>query len=902
MPLATHQHSSVRVPLAPIALSFAGGILFAKYCSLNLKLTILFALLFGGTSLALFWFKRTALASSSILLAALFLGSAFSVFEIEGRPANSIKRLLESEEISSGRTLELSGVINRPPEYAPDAIYLTVRVETIRVVDRVRIASGIISLSLPVNPDHAKHIERLQLRYGARVRLVTALSRSDRYRNPGVAPFTEFLDRKGYEAIGVIKSPFLITRLDDKRVFPPLAWLYEWRRVLETKINTMFDRETAGVLIAASLGNRNGLSQSTAEAFREGGTFHVLVISGLHISFIGGIVFLIARRLVRSRTAQFLLSSATLWAYTLMVGADNAVVRAAIMFSFVTLAPVLRRKAASLNSLAAAVLLLLVYRTDSLFDPGFQLTFFSVVAIVAVAWPLLARLSSIGNWRPARQSPKPPAVPVWLRELAEILYWSEKKWQLELLRSNYSYRLFKSPLAARVERLHLQSVLRYLFAAIIVSISVQLVLLPLLVLYFHRISFPSILLNLVVSVLMAAMSFAALAALVVSPISGIAAQPWIHLANWLNWLMVHSVDPFSRLGVASIRLPEYSGPAFSIYFLYYLPLICLVAALWRWDPFETAQMHSPKSAVSVLALTQALLFVVIVWHPFSRTGASGQLRVDFLDVGQGDSALIEMPDGTTLLVDGGGRPNYRVRPAGAGPPFERDTRSIGEAVVSEYLWKRGLSQLDYLLATHADADHIDGLNEVARNFQVRSALVARTPDNDPEFQKFSETLQARRIPMVGLQAGDTLIFGKATGQVLWPPMNAADNPSRNNDSLVFSITLGKRTVLLTGDIEKAAEQGLVSSGSKLKADVVKVAHHGSQTSSTAAFVKASQSGLAIISVGQTSPFGHPSKEVVARWQQGGAVVLTTGECGTITVTTDGDQIRVDTFVLPRHTE
>src|SRR6185436_2751468 len=107
----------------------------------------------------------------------------------------------------------------------------------------------------------------------------------------------------------------------------------------------------------------------------------------------------------------------------------------------------------------------------------------------------------------------------------------------------------------------------------------------------------------------------------------------------------------------------------------------------------------------------------------------GKLRVDFLDVGQGDSALITMPDGTTLLVDGGGNINDAAR-------------RIGETVVSEYLWWRGLSQIDYVLATHADADHIDGLNDVLKNFSVRGALMARRPRDDPEFQKFEQTLTA----------------------------------------------------------------------------------------------------------------------------------------------------------------
>src|SRR6185369_17690468 len=138
---------------------------------------------------------------------------------------------------------------------------------------------------------------------------------------------------------------------------------------------------------------------------------------------------------------------------------------------------------------------------------------------------------------------------------------------------------------------------------------------------------------------------------------------------------------------------------------------------------------------------QLLLFAVLILHPLSSARADGRLRVDFLDVGQGDSALVTMPDGTTLLVDGGGN-------------IPETTRRIGETVVSEYLWWRGLSKIDYVLATHADADHIDGLNDVLENFTVKGALIARSPADDPEFTKFSQTLVRTKTHSETIEAGD----------------------------------------------------------------------------------------------------------------------------------------------------
>jgi competence protein ComEC len=589
------------------------------------------------------------------------------------------------------------------------------------------------------------------------------------------------------------------------------------------------------------------------------------------------------------------------------------------MFTVVLLAPLVSRRASSLNALGGAALVLLSWRPSDLLDPSLQLTFVSVLAIVLFAWPLMQKMSEIGSWRPTRETPYPPSCAPWLRNFCESLFWSEREGKRELERANYSYRLFKTPLAETLERLHLQSLLRYAFGAIVVSAGVQIALLPLLVVYFHRLSFASLVLNIGVSLLMAGIAIVAVAALLIGQISSTVAAPLIGIANGLNWTMVHSVDPFARLGMASIRLPEYTGWAATVYGLYYLPLAMLAISLSRWKPLGLPESRSqrfslqkkfsdgPRGIVRLALFGQLAAVALIVFHPFSAGQPSGKLRIDFLDVGQGDSALVTFPDNTTLLIDGGGRPGPFQPNSSSGAAtegeetFERETRSIGEAVVSEYLWWRGLDQVDYILATHADADHIDGLNDVARNFKVRAALVARTPAQDQEYAKFSETLSKEYVPIRVIGAGDVLRFGGVTASVLSPlPSANPDAPSRNNDSIVLRLQLGERALLLTGDVEMAGENGMLRASENLRADVVKVAHHGSKTSSVQAFIAATQPRFAVISVGQTSIFGHPNPEVVERWKSSGAQVLTTGNCGTITVTTDGRDLQVVTYVAAKN--
>jgi competence protein ComEC len=391
--------------------------------------------------------------------------------------------------------------------------------------------------------------------------------------------------------------------------------------------------------------------------------------------------------------------------------------------------------------------------------------------------------------------------------------------------------------------------------------------------------------------------------MIIAQFSSLAAAPLIYLSEKIEWLMVHSIDPIARWTIASLRLPHYHGLASFVYVLYFILLVILVRALFRWNPLrppEVVKSTNVRAAhIKIAFALFSLLLGVIVFHPFSAPAPGGKLRVDFLDVGQGDSALVTMPDGSTLLVDGGGKPNidWALGDDTDGEPFVRDTRSIGERVVSEFLWARGLDRVDYILPTHADADHIDGLNDVARNFRVRGALVARTPVDDSEYVRFSETMERARVPVERIGAGDVLRFGGVTIDVLWPPPTEAGTASwRNNDATALRIRYGNQTLLFAADIEKEAEGRLLGTGADLRSDIVKVAHHGSRTSSTQPFVEATRPSVAVISVGRTSIFGHPNKEVVERWRASGAKVMTTGEKGTISVVTNGNDVQLNTFV------
>lgn len=199
-----------------------------------------------------------------------------------------------------------------------------------------------------------------------------------------------------------------------------------------------------------------------------------------------------------------------------------------------------------------------------------------------------------------------------------------------------------------------------------------------------------------------------------------------------------------------------------------------------------------------------------------------------------------------------------------------------------------------ILATHADSDHIQGLTDIAKNFRIKAAIFGRTPFQDADFAELFSILEKRKVKSIKVSRGDVLNFGEVKAEVLFP--ENSDAISDNNHSVVLRIIFGERKILLTGDIEKEAENRLLQTPENLQADVIKVAHHGSRTSSTAEFINAVKANVAIIPVGKTSPFGHPHTEVLERWKNANTKIFPTGQRGTVTISTDGKDLQIETYL------
>jgi competence protein ComEC len=281
-----------------------------------------------------------------------------------------------------------------------------------------------------------------------------------------------------------------------------------------------------------------------------------------------------------------------------------------------------------------------------------------------------------------------------------------------------------------------------------------------------------------------------------------------------------------------------------------------------------------------------VLLALLVWHPFAAQGYPGQLEMTAIDVGQGDSLLVRFPDGKQMIVDGGGIPAFGHQ--------ARSQLDIGEDVVAPYLWSRSIRRVDVIALSHAHDDHAGGLPALVQDFRPKEIWTGATPPS-PTWNLICEKAAKSGARIVPLEAGSRLAFGGAHVDVLAPPTGyvPSDTP-KNNDSLVLRLEYGHHTFLLSGDVERPIERRMLEDAALSRADVLKVAHHGSKTSSTDAFLDAVQPVFAVISVGKDNTYGHPNKEVVARLLEHHASVFRTDEDGLITIRTDGRRIEVDT--------
>jgi competence protein ComEC len=395
----------------------------------------------------------------------------------------------------------------------------------------------------------------------------------------------------------------------------------------------------------------------------------------------------------------------------------------------------------------------------------------------------------------------------------------------------------------------------WLASSVAVSLAAQLPVTPIMLAHFNQLSLIGVAANLLVVPLAGPATTLGMLALLLHLASETAAS-LVFNALWLLLLALRlAVWAAATVPGAMVHLPAPSWPAIAAWYSGLVLVPSLAARQWA-------------RRATVGSVAAAILLSLWPWLP---TG-EGRLRITFLDVGQGSAALVELPDGGCLLLDGGPGGTRRF--------------DVGERVLAPFLWNRAIHRLDVVALSHSDSDHAGGLGAVLKHMYVAEFWENGRwgPGGEDTLAALAQARPPRRV----LSAGDRFWVGSALVTVVNPDRDAMPNP--NDDSLVLRLDWRGVSVLLTGDLTAVGEARVLERGAPVRVLALQVPHHGSRFSSTAAFLDATRPALGIVSVGARNPFGHPSIETLARLEDAGARVYRTDRDGAIIMESDGTKL------------
>jgi competence protein ComEC len=640
--------------------------------------------------------------------------------------------------------------------------------------------------------------------------------------------YREYLERQGIGAIARAESVEVVGDASG-----PAAALSGLRGVLLGGLNDIVPEPEAALGAGILLGVRGAIAPEINDAFATAGLTHVVAISGWNIAIVAALVTSAVQPLARrpgGRWTTAAVAAATVGGYVLLTGASPSVVRAALMAAAMLVARLGGSRAHAASALALAALVMLLAAPPVLWDVGFQLSLLATAGLVWFGAPIERRLH---RW------------PSWIRE----------------------------PVA--------------------LTLAAQLTTLPVILVNFERLSLVAPIANvLVVPFVPVAMLFSAIAS-IVGVIDGAVSLPVIDdVLTWLTggaaWLALRAIV---WLGTTVASVPHAAvdvsvPPALAVA---WLPMLAL--ANWAIRAPDASPVASPLAAPGRIGalvrriarplptgagLVAVLLAISVVSRP------DGLLHITVLDIGQGDSILVEAPDGTTMLVDGGPDPELALRRLGEHLPFfDRE--------------------IDIVVLTHAHQDHVAGLVDVVDRFGVDGFLDAAIPfENAAHHRLVADIAGDPDLAVTVARAGQAFTLGATTSvEIVYPTQADAVGPipaeDINNGSIVMVVRHGHFTALLTGDAGAPVERLLIERGLLPAVDFLKVGHHGSASATTPGLLDAIRPTAAVISAGAGNPYGHPAAETLTTLAARPEIAtLRTDRDGDVEIVSDGRSYRIGT--------